>query len=54
MTLRDRTEWVETIEDGWNVLVGANKEKILKAIKELNQTEKHAHTNSATERQEKG
>jgi len=35
ITLRERTEWVETIEDGWNVLVGANKEKILKAIKEF-------------------
>jgi len=29
VTLRDRTEWVETVESGWNVLVGANKEKIL-------------------------
>ena len=29
ITIRDSTEWVETIEDGWNVLVGANKEKIV-------------------------
>jgi UDP-N-acetylglucosamine 2-epimerase (non-hydrolysing) len=28
--LRDNTEWVETVEDGWNVLVGANKEKIVR------------------------
>jgi UDP-N-acetylglucosamine 2-epimerase (non-hydrolysing) len=30
ITLRGNTEWVETIKDGWNVLVGANKEKIVK------------------------
>jgi len=30
ITLRENTEWVETIEDGWNVLVGADKEKIFK------------------------
>jgi hypothetical protein len=35
ITLRDRTEWVETVEDRWNVLVGADKEKILKAIREF-------------------
>ncbi|MGB5099200.1 MAG: UDP-N-acetylglucosamine 2-epimerase (non-hydrolyzing) [Methanothrix sp.] len=29
ITLRDETEWVETVEDGWNVLVGPNKEKII-------------------------
>ncbi|AMM53547.1 non-hydrolyzing UDP-N-acetylglucosamine 2-epimerase [Pyrococcus kukulkanii] len=32
ITLRERTEWVETVEDGWNVLVGADKLKILDAI----------------------
>jgi len=31
ITLRDNTEWVETLEDGWNSLVGASKEKILEA-----------------------
>lgn len=31
ITLRDETEWVETIEMGWNRLVGADKEKILSA-----------------------
>jgi len=35
ITLRNKTEWVETVEDGWNVLVGANKEKILKAVREF-------------------
>ena len=30
ITLRENTEWVETVEDGWNVLAGASKEKIVK------------------------
>ena len=29
ITLRDETEWVELIENGFNVLVGADREKIL-------------------------
>lgn len=32
ITMRDETEWVETIENGWNVLVGADENKILEAI----------------------
>jgi UDP-N-acetylglucosamine 2-epimerase len=28
ITIRDETEWLETVEDGWNVLVGADKERI--------------------------
>ncbi len=32
ITLRDTTEWVETVEDGWNVLVGADRGKIAEAI----------------------
>ena len=30
ITLRENTEWVETVEDGWNILVGADKDKIIK------------------------
>lgn len=33
ITLRDRTEWVETVKDGWNVIVDINKNKILRALK---------------------
>jgi UDP-GlcNAc3NAcA epimerase len=29
ITMRDETEWVETVELGWNLIAGANKEKIL-------------------------
>ena len=31
ITLRDETEWVELVENGFNVLVGADKKKILEA-----------------------
>ena len=31
ITLRDETEWVELIENGFNLLVGADKEKIVNA-----------------------
>ena len=29
VTLRENTEWVETVEDGWNVLVGADADRIV-------------------------
>ena len=31
VTLRDRTEWVETVEAGWNRLVGADAESLVEA-----------------------
>lgn len=34
LTLRDDTEWVETIESGWNRLVGADPQRILQAFHE--------------------
>jgi UDP-GlcNAc3NAcA epimerase len=33
ITLRDETEWVETVSTGWNVLVGADVENALHAIR---------------------
>lgn len=32
ITLRDATEWIELIEHGWNTLVGADEDKILRAL----------------------
>jgi UDP-N-acetylglucosamine 2-epimerase (non-hydrolysing) len=32
ITLRENTEWVETVEAGWNVLVGPDRDKIVNAI----------------------
>jgi UDP-GlcNAc3NAcA epimerase len=31
VTLRDETEWVETVEAGWNQLAGADEERIVRA-----------------------
>ena len=36
VTLRDETEWIETVEDGWNALVGTDTEDILHAIEHFN------------------
>ena len=33
ITLRDETEWVETVKSGWNRLVGADCDKILSIVK---------------------
>lgn len=33
VTLRDETEWVETIEFGWNRLVGADEKEIVRAVR---------------------
>ncbi|RPJ72920.1 MAG: UDP-N-acetylglucosamine 2-epimerase (non-hydrolyzing) [Alphaproteobacteria bacterium] len=35
VTLRENTEWIETVEDGWNLLVGSDKEKIVRVVKEF-------------------
>lgn len=38
ITLREETEWVETIQSGWNILVGADKRKIIEAFLEERKT----------------
>lgn len=35
VTLRDETEWVELIQNGYNVLAGSSKEKIIRSYKEM-------------------
>ena len=36
LTLREETEWIETVKEGANILVGSNKDKILEAVQHLN------------------
>lgn len=44
ITLRENTEWGETVEDGWNILVGSSKEKITQCVNEFNPSVK-SHKN---------
>jgi len=41
ITLRDETEWVETVETGWNVLTGSNQKKIIRAVNSYKKLETH-------------
>ena len=41
ITLRDETEWVETVDTGWNVLVGADKLKIIHAVRDFEKPHIH-------------
>ena len=38
ITMRDETEWVETVENGWNVIVGSDSNKIMNALENFNPT----------------
>ena len=35
VTLREETEWIETLEDGWNVLAGSDSHKIAASAKRI-------------------
>ncbi|MCD2502377.1 UDP-N-acetylglucosamine 2-epimerase (non-hydrolyzing) [Clostridium sp. NSJ-145] len=40
ITMRDETEWVETVKLGWNKIVGTDKNEIINSIKTFNPTTK--------------
>jgi len=41
LTLRDETEWVETVEAGWNILVGASIDAIREHVGSFTPPKKH-------------
>src|SRR6267378_570059 len=41
LTLRNETEWVETVEAGWNVLVGSDLSKIVDAVNSFSPPDSH-------------
>ncbi|MCL5407048.1 MAG: UDP-N-acetylglucosamine 2-epimerase (non-hydrolyzing) [Patescibacteria group bacterium] len=41
ITLREETEWVETVQSGWNQLAGTNKEKIIKFARNFPKPKNH-------------
>ena len=38
VTLRDETEWIETVETGWNQLVGVDENAIVRTAKSIKPT----------------
>ncbi len=40
ITFRDETEWIETLENGWNYVVGADKHAIIEKTKRIKPTAK--------------
>lgn len=39
--LRDETEWIETVELGWNILTGANRERIIETVHSFKAPSEH-------------
>jgi UDP-GlcNAc3NAcA epimerase len=41
ITLRDETEWIETVELGWNILTGADRDKIIETVRTFKAPSEH-------------
>ena len=41
ITLRDETEWTETVESGWNTLSGTDHDEIINAVENITVPQKH-------------
>ena len=42
VTLRDETEWIETVESGWNILTGADCDRITEAVRTFKAPSAHS------------
>ncbi|MGE5329799.1 MAG: non-hydrolyzing UDP-N-acetylglucosamine 2-epimerase [Deltaproteobacteria bacterium] len=47
ITLRNETEWIETVESGWNQLVGSSPEKIVEAVSFINDKKQQINDSKA-------
>ena len=45
VTMRDETEWIELVENGFNIIVGANEEEIVSGYREMIKTKKDYNIN---------
>ena len=43
VTMREETEWIETVEAGWNQLTGADCQRILSAVQKVLSSEIPSH-----------
>jgi UDP-GlcNAc3NAcA epimerase len=41
ITMRDETEWIETVELGWNILTGADRNRIIDTVRTFKAPDKH-------------
>ena len=41
ITLRDETEWIETVELGWNILTGADRDQIIETVRTFKAPSEH-------------
>jgi len=41
ITLRDETEWIETVELGWNILTGADRDRIIETVRAFKAPSEH-------------
>lgn len=41
ITLRDETEWIEIVELGWNILTGADRDRIIEAVRAFKTPAEH-------------